>query len=135
MAIEHENEINEWLKTFEKLPEERQEQLKLWFSTQKIIIDNSDLTPEDWFQYIEWALDNPFDYSFIEDFPDVEAAGASDTTQKDDTTRGARELVGAETKKNAPQDGEGIQKKAKKEGIERELFDQFMKNHLGSGRR
>ena len=138
-TAEHEDAIKDWIKGFEELPAERQENLKKWFATQKIIIDNSGQTPKEWFSLIQWAMDNPFDYSFINDFPDVAESGAGakakDAAEKVDATRGARQMVGGETKHHAPE-GKGIQEKATSDkGVERELFDRFMKERLGGGRK
>lgn len=136
-GAEHEKAIQEWLKSFEALPKEQQDNLQRWFATQKIIIDNTGLTPEQWFGYIEWAMDNPLDYSFILDFP-AEGAGvdAEDEAQIGDTTRDARKLVGGETKVSAATGEGGMQDKATSDRkVERELFDRFMKERLGGGRR
>lgn len=135
---EHEDAIREWIKGFEALPEDRQDALKRWFATQKVIIDASGLTPVEWFSHIQWAMDHPFDYSFIMDFPDAaEGAGVADGTERGDATRGARNLVGAQTVKTAPTEGtKGITEKGKAEkGVERELFDRFMRERLGGGRK
>ncbi len=115
---------------FEALPEDRKENVRKWFATQKVIVDASGLTPEQWFGYIEWALDHPFDYGFIQDFPEA-GAGPQDAAERTDATRRSRELVGGTTKVAIP-DGEGLKGKAKAAGgLERELFDNFMKNRLG----
>jgi hypothetical protein len=133
-GVEHEDAINEWIKAFEKLPEDRQEKLKKWFATQKIIIENSGLSPEQWFGYIEWAMDHPFDYSFVKDFPDKPEEQGADSAARRDETRSAREMVGADAPKTPLASGEGVAEKAKSEKkLERELFDEFMKNRLGGG--
>jgi hypothetical protein len=132
-GAEHEDAINDWIKAFEKLPEDRQDKLKKWFATQKIVIENSGLSPVEWFSYIEWAMDNPFDYSFIQDFPDNPDEAKSDSAARTDETRTAREMVGAAGAKT-PLVGEGVAEKAKSEKkLERDLFDEFMKNRLGGG--
>jgi hypothetical protein len=136
-GAEHEDAINEWIKAFEKLPEERRENLSKWFATQKIIIENSGLSPEEWFRHIEWAMDHPLDYSFVLEFPDVtDEAAAADSAARTDETRTAREMVGADAPKTPLADGPGIVDKAQSEKkLERELFDEFMKNRLGGGGR
>ena len=135
-GVEHEDAINEWIKAYEKLPEDRQEKLKKWFATQKIVIENSGLSPDEWFRYIEWAMDNPFDYSFVKDFPDKAEEAGGDSAARNDETRSAREMVGAEGAKTPLASGEGVAEKAKSEKkLERELFDEFMKNRLGGGRK
>lgn len=135
-GAEFEEQINDWIKAFEGLPEERQENLKKWFATQKIIIENSGLAPEEWFAHVEWAMDNPFDYTFIKDFPDSGETADGDAAIIGDETKSAREMVGADAAKTPLADGPGITEKAKSEKkLERELFDEFMKNKLGGGGR
>jgi hypothetical protein len=127
---EHEDQIREWMRAFEALPEDRQDKLKRWFATQKIIIDSSGLTEAEWFGYVQWAMDNPFDYAFIHDFPDLPEAGAgqADGAERADATKRARQLVGGQVKTRAP-DGPGLKEKATSDkGLERELFDRFMRN-------
>ena len=135
VGAEFEDDINEWMEAFRGLPEDRQENLKKWFATQKIIIENAGLSPDEWFTYVQWAMDNPFDYRFILDFPEQEEHDVEkDAAERSDQTRGARDLVagGKADPKTAP-DGPGIQEKAKSEqSLERELFSNFMKGRLGS---
>jgi hypothetical protein len=137
MAIEHENEINEWMKSYEALPEDRRDQVQRWFATQKLIIENAGISPEEWFRYIQWAMDNPFDFSFIQNFPEKEeAGGAADDAKKQDETRDARQLVGGETKKKPVADGPGMKEKAKSEKtIEKELFNRFLSEQISKGRK
>src|SRR5260370_42689489 len=132
MTIENENEIQEWMKTYEALPEERRDLVQRWFATQKLIIDNAGITAEEWFRYIQWAMDNPFDFSFVQQFPEKEeAGGASDDARKTDETRDARKIVGADTKKAPIADGPGMKDKAKSEkGLEKELFSRFMSEQM-----
>lgn len=137
VGAEHEDAIREWIKGFESLPADRQDALKRWFATQKLIIDNSGQTPAEWFSHIQWAMDHPFDYSFILEVPDIAEPGAAvaDAAERTDATRDARNLIGGQVARNAP-DGKGITEKGKAErGVERELFDRFMKERLGGGRK
>lgn len=127
---DHEDQIREWMRAFEELPKERQDKLYRWFATQKIIIDSSGLTEAEWFGYVQWAMDNPFDYAFINDFPDMPDAGATtaDGAERADATKKARALVGGQVQARAP-DGPGIKDKGKSDkSLERELFDRFMRN-------
>jgi hypothetical protein len=127
--------IDEWMEAFKVLPEDRQDKLRMWFATQKLIIDHAGLTPEKWFGHIQWAMDNPLDYSFVNDFPDRGELGGEDSAERTDETRAARELVGGATKVSAPE-GDAMPKKAQAEqGLERELFDRFMSGRLGGGGR
>lgn len=129
MAIE-DAVLEDWISAFEALPEAQQENVRRWFATQKIIIDASGLEPREWFGYVEWALDHPFDYSFIQDFPDSGAA-AKDGAERRDETRRSRELVGGQTAVSMPSES-GLKDRGRSaRGLERELFDNFMKNRLG----
>lgn len=138
VGAEFEDQINEWMKAFEALPADRKENLKKWFATQKIIVENSGLSVEEWFGFIRWAMDNPLDYSFILKFPDSGevATEGGDTARRSDETKDARRLVGGDAVKVPLEDGPGIKDKATSDrGIERELFNEFMKNRLGGGRK
>ena len=129
-GVEHEDQIREWMRAFEALPEDRKDKLQRWFATQKVIIDSSGLTEGEWFGYVQWAMDNPFDYAFIRDFPDIPEVGAGlgDGAERTDGTKRARQLVGGQVPVRAP-DGPGLKDKAKSDkGLERELFDRFMRN-------
>ena len=135
VGAEFDEDINDWMEAFRELPEDRQENIKRWFATQRVIIENSGLSVEEWFLLVQWAMDNPFDYSFVLNFPDqVEHDVERDSAERSDTTKDARDLVagGRADPKKAP-DGPGIQEKAKVGGsLERELFSNFMKGRLGS---
>lgn len=132
MAIENENEIAEWMKNYEALPEERRELVQRWFATQKIIIENAGVTAEEWFRHVQWAMDNPFDYAFVSDFPDKpETNVSSDSAKGSDETRAARKLVGGDTKKAPLADGHGMKDKAKSDkGLDKELFNRFLSNQI-----
>lgn len=136
MSDEAHEVIEGWMEAFQSLPADRQDKLRMWFATQKLIIDHSGLSPEAWFGYIQWAMDNPLDYSFVNDFPDRDDLSGADSAERSDATRAARELVGGTTKFSGAPEGEDISKKAQaKQGLERELFDRFMSGRLGGGGR
>lgn len=130
MASVEEAVLDDWMTAFDALPPDRQENVKKWFLTQRVIIEASGLTPEAWFAHVEWALDHPFDYSFIQDFP--AEGGAEDGSESTAALNASRRLVGADTRVAAPQTGAGVAKKGgAAKGLERELFDNFMRNRLG----
>lgn len=131
-GAEYEDQINDWMKAFEGLPDERKELLARWFGTQKLIIDYSGLTEDEWFGYVEWALKNPFDYRFVLDFPDEAGAPAEDdAAEETDQTRSARDFVGFDTQLSVP-DGPGMADKAQSDQrLDKELFDRFMRNRKG----
>ncbi len=131
MAHPHEEAINDWMKSFEALPADRKDNLYRWFATQKVIMEASGLKTDEWFGYIQWAMDNPFDYSFIHDFPEVAESAVGDAAERSDATRSARQLVGGTVKVAAP-DGKGMKEKAtSNQALERELFKNFMKGRRG----
>jgi hypothetical protein len=137
MAIEHENEIADWMKSYEALPEERRDMVQRWFAMQKLIIENAGISAEDWFRHIQWAMDNPFDYRFVTEHFEKEATEvAGDSAKEADETRDARKLVGADTKKAPLADGPGIKDKAKSEkSVDKELFNRFMAEQMKKGRK
>ncbi len=137
MTVENENEIAEWMKAYEALPEERRDMVQRWFAMQKIIIESSGISGEDWFRHIQWAMDNPFDYSFVNQFTEKDGPqAAADSAKASDETRAARKLVGSDGKKAPMQDGPGIKEKAKSEkGLEKELFARFMAESMNKGRK
>jgi hypothetical protein len=137
VTVENENEIAEWMKSYEALPEDRRDMIQRWFAMQKLIIESSGIGAEDWFRHIQWAMDNPFDYSFVNAFPEKEGGAlAEDSAKATDETRAARKLVGGEAKKAPVADGPGIKEKAKSEkGLEKELFNRFMSESMNKGRK
>lgn len=63
-----------WDAAFQQLPAERQEAVKKWFGLQSYLAHALGLAQEEWMKYVQWAFDNPFDYSFIAEFPELVAA-------------------------------------------------------------
>lgn len=125
-------EVDDWMQAFQTLPTARREALRQWFSTQELIIEHSGQSASSWYQLIQWAMEHPGDYSFVEAFP----APPPDTQQPDraergDATEQARVFVGGEAGWAAPAT-EAISDKARsEEGLERELFARFMAGRLG----
>lgn len=50
---------------YKKLPPDAQERVQAWLGTQMFIARELALPRETWLGYVEWALRNPFDYSFL----------------------------------------------------------------------
>lgn len=48
-----------------QLPSEQQQAMQGWLGMQMFIADNLGLEREKWFEYLDWAFENPFDYSFM----------------------------------------------------------------------
>lgn len=126
-----EDVLDDWMSAFEALPEQSQDHLRRWFATQKLIIEASGLSPEAWFGYVEWAIERPMDYSFIEAFPAPEASVDEQDGSETDETRASRALVGAELERQALDQGEGVRTMVEGKSLEREVFKNFMQNHLG----
>ena len=66
---------NKWMESFETLPEEKREHLRQWFVVQAMIMENLQVSEEEWFGLIYWAMEHPFDFSFVDDFPDEPRRG------------------------------------------------------------
>ena len=56
---------NSWAEAFKKLPADAQQRVQGWLGTQMFMARELGLEREQWFQYVEWALSHPFDYSFL----------------------------------------------------------------------
>lgn len=63
-----------WVDEFKKLPEKRQEAIKRWYGVQAYMAKELGIELEEWMEHVQWAFANPFDYSFVADFPEVAAA-------------------------------------------------------------
>jgi hypothetical protein len=116
-----------WMKAFEALPKDRQEQLGHWFGIQILVMDNLGVPEDEWFALIGWALDNPDDFSFIDAFP--ASGGPGDAKGKDDEKSAAIRAVGG-TEDKSVATGPGLGEKAKSTGIDRELYQRFMANRM-----
>jgi hypothetical protein len=120
-----------WMKAFESLPKERQEELSQWFATQILIMENLGIQEPEWFALIGWALDNPLDFSFMDEFlgqSTAEAAG--DRREGAETAKAAAlKTVGGQPEKNVAT-GAGLKEKAVSPGLDRELYQRFMADRL-----
>ena len=54
----------DWQEAFKELEPQKQESVKAWINTQMFIARELGLQPEKWFEYVEWAFKNPFDFDF-----------------------------------------------------------------------
>ena len=122
-----------WLENYEKLPPGRKKGLERWFATQALIIHNLGIEEEKWFGLIWWALENPLDFSFIEEFP--EGGGPSQKVEKGPQEgAAARRFLGADgEKKQVATGGDGVRKSATKGGLDQELYQRFMANQMRQG--
>src|SRR5205814_648346 len=51
-----------WLAAFEALPEDRKGEMDAWFRRQSLVIEGLGIAPEHWFGYVQWAIENLFDW-------------------------------------------------------------------------
>jgi hypothetical protein len=89
------------LDQIDRLPAAQKQAVQAWLGTQMFIAKELGLSSETWFQYIDWALKNPFDFTFVFDVipeADGDAAPATDVKK-------AAALVGAVTKTKQPGKG------------------------------
>jgi hypothetical protein len=121
-----------WMDAVGQLPKPRQEAVAIWMEMQGFIVQNLGVPPDEWLGYVQWALENPFDYSFVEEFPDDGTYELTeDSATIGDATEAARNVVGSKAAKNVAT-GDGIQGKRKTDGIDKELFNRFMSQHMGT---
>ena len=89
-----------FLEKVEALPEERKRAVQHWFGTQMFIAKELGLDPDDWFGYLDWALQNPLDFSFLFQRPKGRGPGPSD-----DELKAAKAVLGAVTGTKMPGKG------------------------------
>lgn len=115
-----------------ELPKDKQDALRHWFATQALIVEVGGIAEEEWAGLLHWAMEHPFDFSFIDELPtEGEEADAIRETAKSQSEL-ARERLGQKIERNAVE-GKGLRKSATKEGLEGELFRRFMNNQLNQG--
>jgi hypothetical protein len=119
-----------WLQAAAGLPEDRRAAVAEWFLLQRLSAQALGLPEEAWWDLIEWAMKNPLDFSFIDEFPD-RGVDESDSTERADGTAPARALVGSEVAHTAVADGPGIAANADSDNsLDRELFNRFMQERI-----
>lgn len=98
-----------------------------WFATQALIIQRLALEEREWFGLIQWALEHPNDFSFMDA---VSERRPEDAAEKASTAADqARIAVGGANAKNVAT-GAGIGEKAKAQGLDLDLYKQFMANRM-----
>lgn len=139
-GAEYSAQIEEWIAAYEALPEDRKASLTLWFATQRLIVENAGISLRDWCAYLEWAMHNPLDYSFILDFPEQKRAKPRDESQRGDETSRARSLIGADVVRHNIEPGSrarvgsGIRdKSASSREVDHDLFARFMQERMKPG--
>ena len=58
------SQADEWKQALESLEPEKQKAVHAWIDTQMFIARELGLESEEWFEYLEWAFKNPFDFEF-----------------------------------------------------------------------
>jgi hypothetical protein len=107
------------IEMFESLAPDRQEAVASWFMIQRLIAEHSGISREEWFGFIQEALEHPLDFGFVEDVKPGSTA-AADLEKIEDV----RQKLGDKTAKTALE-GEGIVEASKKGGLEQELLQRF----------
>jgi hypothetical protein len=123
---ETDKEIQSWLGAFDQLPKERREAVAAWLGTQRILYETLGVAQGEWWGYIEWALKNPLDYSFIDELP---AAGAQDGAMGLEIDSKTKTLLGTTAKAAAPVIPDGKDEGELKQ--HREAFQNFMRSRSG----
>ncbi len=54
----------DWNAALESLEPDKQKAVHAWIDTQMFIARELGLESEEWFEYVEWAFKNPFDFEF-----------------------------------------------------------------------
>lgn len=93
-------------KTFEEalaqIPPERQEAVRAWIDMQMFVARELGIDREKWFEYLDWAFKNPFDFSFKEVPDDRDAQFEARAAQSE-----AARSIGAERRlEGVPKVGE-----------------------------
>jgi len=96
----------DWQEAFKQLEPDKQEAVKAWINTQMFIARELGMEPERWFEYIEWAFQNPFDFDFAFETGELDrAAGQGDAVDTGARANAAASAVG--TKKETKLPGAG----------------------------
>jgi len=85
----------------DRLPPAQKQAVQSWLGTQMFIAKELGLESETWFKYLDWAIKNPFDFTFVFDI--IEQAGAQ--APSEDDVKKAAALVGAVTRTKQPGKG------------------------------
>ena len=107
------------IEMFETLEPDRQQAVAEWFMIQRLIAEHAGISREEWFGFIQQALQHPMEFGFLE-------GGKQESVEGDDLEKieDAREKLGEKTAKTALE-GEGIVEASKKGGLEQELLQRF----------
>ncbi|MFH1808850.1 MAG: hypothetical protein ABIJ09_08895 [Pseudomonadota bacterium] len=92
-----------WKNAMESLEPDKQQAVKAWLDTQMFIARELGLEAEEWFEYVEWAFKNPFDFGFAADggLVQIHADGMLNAAVRDS----AAKAVGGVTRTKLPGGG------------------------------
>lgn len=122
------------------LPEERKRRLEAWFQMQNMIAENLGIDGEAWFQYVEWAIQNPLDYGFLIPLADsmADTSGADGVEGKPERETEARKILGEEEQPKTPllQQGPSLSERAQSQDeLSRALYEGFVRNQVSGQNR
>lgn len=93
----------EWQEAFKQLEPQKQEAVKAWINTQMFIARELGVEAERWFEYIEWAFQNPFDFEFAAEAGELaRAAGKGDAVDTGEKADKAAAAVGSKRETKLP---------------------------------
>ncbi|MBK8013704.1 MAG: hypothetical protein IPK13_20440 [Deltaproteobacteria bacterium] len=135
-GAEYSGQIEAWIAAYEALPDDRKASLTLWFATQRLIVENAGISLREWCGYLEWAMHNPLDYSFIVDFPEKKRPKPRDESQRGDETSRARSLIGADVSRPNIEGTTATgmrEKSASSREVDHDLLARFMQERMKPG--
>lgn len=94
----------EWQEAFKELEPDKQAAVQGWVNTQMFICRELGLETDAWFEYIEWAFQNPFDFTFAMDAAALANIGADGMASEGKLNKAAAS-VGVSTKTKLPGGG------------------------------
>lgn len=93
----------QWKADFQNLDPKKKEAVHTWINTQMFIARELGLEPERWFDYIEWAFQNPFDFEFAHESGEMfRASGRGDSVEGLDRAAKAAASVGSKVETKLP---------------------------------
>jgi hypothetical protein len=93
----------EWQEAFKELEPQKQESVKAWINTQMFIARELGMQPEKWFEYVEWAFQNPFDFEFAAERGEQDReAGKGDAVDSGARAGKAAAAVGSKVETKLP---------------------------------
>jgi hypothetical protein len=121
------DKIADFKAALEELPEDRKGRLYEWFHVQTAICESLAITPEKWFEYVRWAIENPHDYTSLRPWMDGTSTSDSDVLDADTNSSAARRQLGDETSRRPVQKGKPIEERAQGSELDRAVLQQLLR--------